>query len=237
MGDGIRPLDPRNPRDLEAVTRMHAALIPQSPVCQLGPEFMQKFYYRKLVEDKLIQCDLYEHEGTPAGFIAYTEIPSRFMSEGLRHHWLYLTGVLAFSICRNPQRIAAVLKALTIMGSRTRKTRTSGEGEMLSLGVLPEFRTPQFIRRTGKRIPSALFEHARTYFRNKGVVNIYLLVEAENTPAMMLYRAMGGRFEPDVDSGGKSLRVTYSSAEQKNERSTADDKGPEEAPSAASQKL
>lgn len=236
MDDGIRPLDPRNPHDLEAVTRMHAALIPQSPVCRLGAEFMEKFYYRKLVEDGLIHCDLYVHEGTPAGFIAYTEIPSRFMSEGLRHHWLYLAGVMARSIFRHPQRVGAVLKALTIMGSRTRKKGTSREGEMLSLGVLPEFRNPEFIRRTGKRIPSALFEHARTYFRNQGVVDIYLLVEAENKPALMLYRAMGGRFEPDVDSGGKSFRVLYSSAEQKNDGSTADEKRPGETPSAASQK-
>ena len=215
MNDGIRALDPQDPRDLEAVAKMHTALLPGSPVCQLGAEFMQRFYYRKLVEDGLIHCDLYINEGTPVGFIAYTEIPSRFMSEGLRRHGLYLAGIMILSLLRHPSRIAAVLRTLRIMSRRTRKTEGAQEGEMLSLGVLPQFRSPDFTRRTGTRISSALFENARGYFRNRGVAEIYLLVEAENKPAMMLYKAMGGRFEQDAASKGKSLRVTYSSADRR----------------------
>src|SRR3989338_4160156 len=95
MEDGIRPLDPRSVADVESAARLHSLLLPRSPLSQLGPEFMRHFYYRTLIEDGLVRCDLYNYRGVAVGFIAYTKYPSDFMARGLRRHCFYLAALMA----------------------------------------------------------------------------------------------------------------------------------------------
>ena len=46
--------DPVNATHVEAIARLHARLLGHSPIPQLGPLFMRRFYYSRLVEDGVI---------------------------------------------------------------------------------------------------------------------------------------------------------------------------------------
>ncbi len=209
MVSGIRPLDPRNAGDVQAAVRLHCALLPQSPVSRLGPEFMRLFYYRKLVEDGLVQCDLAYHDGRAAGVIAYTRYPFDFMANGLRRHWLYLVAVTAYSLLRHPGRLGIILPVVAMLRERKRQAGDVPEGEILSFGVLPEYRGADFVRRSGRRIPVELFERARAFFLKEGISSFRMLVEADNREALLFYHTLGCKLEKTPEGAGNTVQATY----------------------------
>jgi ribosomal protein S18 acetylase RimI-like enzyme len=162
---------------------------------------MRHFYYRTLIEDGLVRCDLYHYRGVAVGFIAYTKYPSDFMARGLRRHWFYLAALMAGLGLRHPKRLAVMLRVLATMKGRGSQGGSIPEGEALSFGVLPEYRSSEFVRRTGRRISRELFEHAREYFRREKIASFRLLVEADNREALLFYHAMGGRFRHGPPEG------------------------------------
>ena len=207
MKDGIAPLDPRSTDDIEAAVRLHTLLLPRSPVVQLGPEFMRHFYYRTLIEDGLLCCDLYYWQGDAAGFIAYTKHASSFLASGLRRHWVFLAALMVWVTLRHPARLMVMLRVLGMMRGRRGRTGSISEGESLSFGVLPEYRSREFVGRTGRRISMELFEGVREYFRRERISSFRFLTEADNREALLFYHAMGGRFLQDSPEGGRTVEV------------------------------
>ena len=197
MRDGLERLDPKNPTSVADAARLHAELLPTSPVVRLGPVFMRRFYYRKLVDDGLVGCSLYYADGIAAGFIAYTASSSGFMSEGLRRHWLYLSAVLGLSVLQDPRRIGGIVWTVNHMRKQRGPQRPSPPGELLSFGVLREFRTPQYVRSTGRRISMSLYDSAIAYFRERGVPAFRAVVETSNREALLFYHALECEFRRD----------------------------------------
>lgn len=212
METGLKPLVPTNPRQVQEVSRLHEKLLPESPVVRLGLTFLESFYYKKLVAERLVWCDLYYHDGVAAGFIAYTDQPKDFMSCGLRHHWPWLAIVLAGSVARNPARSKTILQVLAMMRSRKQELPGGARGEILSFGVLPDFRGVEFIRRTGRRISRELFESAKEFFRQRNIQSFRMLVRANNREALLFYHALGCSFEPYPGPNEKTMQVTYTFA-------------------------
>jgi ribosomal protein S18 acetylase RimI-like enzyme len=212
METGVKSLVPTNSRQVQEVSRLHANLLPESPVVQLGLTFLESFYYKRLVADRLVRCDLYYHDRVAAGFIAYTHQPKDFMSCGLRHHWPWLAMVLAGSVARNPARTKTILEVLTMMRSRKQELPDGAGGEILSFGVLPDFRGMEFIRRTGRRISMELFESAKEFFRQRNIQSFRMLVAASNREALLFYHALGCSFEPLPNLNDKTVQVTYTFA-------------------------
>jgi ribosomal protein S18 acetylase RimI-like enzyme len=192
MKDGLEPLDPRDSSAVDAIARLHSELLPGSPISRLGRRFMRRFYYRLLVADRLIGGHLFYVEGQPAGFIAYTAQPGRFMIEGLKRHWLFLSGLMGADLLADPRRLRTVIWTLNHM-RQPGHAPAPGEGEILSFGVSPEFRNSQFVRRTGRRVSAELFECARDYFRRQGIAHYRAVVESGNREALLFYHAHGCR--------------------------------------------
>lgn len=92
-----------------------------------------------------------------------------------------------------------------------RKWRPNGacEGEILSLGVLPEYRNAEFIRRTGRRISLELFETAREFFKRAEITSFRMLVQADNREALFFYHALGCEFRKLEEANGKIIEVIY----------------------------
>src|SRR4029453_17892935 len=112
MSTGLRRLDPSDLRQVDAVSRLHATLLPASPVAALGPAFPRRFYYRTFVEDGLVVCDLFYDRETPAGFVAYTKFGSGFVLRGMRRHWFSLSVHLMRSVLFHPSRLGTIIKLL-----------------------------------------------------------------------------------------------------------------------------
>jgi ribosomal protein S18 acetylase RimI-like enzyme len=212
MEVGVKFLNPTNSRQVQEVSQLHARLLPESPVVQLGLTFLESFYYKTLVADRLVWCELSYHDGVAAGFIAYTDRPKDFMSRGLRHHWPWLAMVLAGSVARNPARGRTIFQVLAMMRGRKQELPGGTGGEILSFGVLPAFRGMEFIRRTGRRISMELFDSASEFFRRRNIQTVRMLVAASNREALLFYHGLGCTFEPLPGRNGKTVQVTYTFA-------------------------
>ena len=207
MKQGLLPLDPTDATAVEHMARLHAELLPGSPIARLGRRFMTRFYYRSLVAEGLLGCYLDYVDGQPAGFIACTAQPTRFMIEGLRRHWLYLPAVLLLEIVTDPRRLRVILWTLQYMRRGAGTPAEPGEGEILSFGVVSEFRTPRFVRRSGRRVSWELFMRARDYYRVAGVERYRAVVQSDNREALMFYHAQGCRVNQGVTGGPRTLVI------------------------------
>jgi len=209
MDHGIKPLDPNNRHAVAHAAQLHSTLLPDSPVSRLGQAFMRRFYYRKLVGDGLVCCDLYYHQGTPAGFLAYTKHPADFMALGLRRHWLYLMAVMAGGVFCRPTRVGVMLGVVAMLRTRQKEQLSGRQGELLSFGVLREYRTTTFMRQTGQRISLELFENAKRYFQREKITTLRLLVQADNRETLLFYHALGCHFVTPVGSTENTVFLTY----------------------------
>lgn len=206
MKNELEPLDGANSEAVEHIARLHTDLLPGSPIARLGLRFMKQFYYRLLIADGLIGCQLSYVDGEPAGFIVYTNQPSRFMVEGLRRHWLFLSGVLLREILADPRRLRVVLWTLNYM-RRSDRPAEPGEGEILSFGVVPKFRNSRFLRLTGRHLSMELFASATDFFRSEGIERYRAVVESGNREALMFYHAQG--CHPKQDTRDAPERIIF----------------------------
>ena len=208
---GIIALDPKDEDHVQITAHLHSTLLPGSPIALLGPVFMRKFYYSRLVQDGLIHCDLYEYQGEAVGLIAYTRYPGDFLSRGLHKHFFYLAGIMIWTIFQRPSRIMQITQALGMTWNRNKEKSHEKkiDGEILSLGVLPQYRDRKFIGRTGISIPRELFQHVKDYFRQQNIATIRMFVEQDNREAVLFYHSLGCRFQKIHIDGKPIFEVSY----------------------------
>lgn len=184
-------LDYKNQEQVQAVAKLHQELLSDSPIPQLGYQFMTKFYYTKLVEAGLINCDLYKHEGKYIAFSVYTKYPFTFMEEGKSRYFLYLTFLLCKILLFRPYRIKTIFKVLRINRKRQDRNNEDKTGEMLSFGVLESYK---YLRdeATGLRISNLLFERAIDYFKKEGLLRMQGEIKRKNKPSLLFWYSYGG---------------------------------------------
>lgn len=207
----LRAVDPRSADDVAALTRLHMALLGHGPMARLGERFLRDVCYGVLARDRLLRAALFEVDDQPAGFVAWTNRSITFHRHALRRHALRVAWALARSLADEPRRAGRLGKALWLMASRRAERELARDplGEVLSIGVLPEYRTPQFLHRTGLRIGEALVRHVMTALRRERVAVMRMVVEAHNTPTLLLYHALGARFEPYAHAGEPMVQVWF----------------------------
>jgi len=207
----IREIDPANLADVAAISGLHLRLLGHGPMARLGEMFLRRFCYGVLLRDDLMRAALFEVDGRPAGFAAYTSRSITFHREAVRRHWAYVAWLIALSVVRDPRLVARVLKAVRLMFSRRAELDLGRDplGEVLAIGVLPEYLTPQFVRRTASRIGDELVAHAAACLRRAGVDRMRMVVEADNKPALLFYHRLGGRFEAYEHAGEPMVHVWF----------------------------
>lgn len=207
----IRDLTEGTLQDRYRTAFLHAALLSGSPVVRMGYPFMTRYYYRKLVQDGLIGCHIAIVEGHPAGFVAYTTRPHDFMIAGLRRHFLGLIPLVSRALLIRPSRIGIVAQALGML-KRRRDDLASGpvyDGEILSLAVLPQYRSSRFVRETGQNIGRTLFDLAVKHTRQAGARTLMTLVEARDHETLMFLHLLGCEFHREWIDGADCYEVTY----------------------------
>jgi len=196
--------------DNEALTSLHMALLPHSPVVLLGRKFMEKFYYQELPRQNLMRGVVVYLNEKPIGFIASTNDSAGFMKKAIIKKYIYLLYILAISVITDPHRILAIWEALQIMLKLPNTACNEKVGELLSLGVLPEYQSGKFQRINGVNISKELVCMSVNDLREWGCDVIRVVVDEDNTPAKFFYHAMGWELTNNKLKGWRVPSVEFS---------------------------
>jgi ribosomal protein S18 acetylase RimI-like enzyme len=183
----VLKLDYNNSDHIDAITKLHNELLPESYVSRLGIFFMKKFYYYNLIRDNLIDGYLYKYDNKYVGFIVCTVHPFNLIKLGLKRSPCKLMSVIALSIIFNPLRLFTILKMLktSIPGDLISEIGTDS-GQFMSFGVLQDYR--KLRNDKGKPIPQVLMDKVFEYFNEKNKGTFFLLVLKTNTKAIEFYK-------------------------------------------------
>ena len=195
-----------NARDLR---RLHFELLPHSPVVLLGERFVETFYYPVLTGMDLLFGAIAYLDDRPVGFIAATDDAAGFMGRAVFRHPFSLVWTMMISLISDPRRLAALYEAWQIMRGRTESGPDEKIAELLSFGVLPEYRKAKFVRSTGVKVGQDLFDIAMSQLRERSVDTVAALVDQDNKEVAMTYRARGWHVhDPDV-KGWRTPQIEF----------------------------
>ena len=175
------------------VAGLHAELLDHSPLVLMGPEFMKDFYYTVLPAERLICGAVAYVDDRPAGFIVGTADAEGFMARAMRKHYLRIAWIMAKSVLRSPSRVLAIKEAYQIQSNVQAEDYGPEAGELLSFGVLPEFRSRRFIKETALLVSSDLLEVAVRQLTDLGKTKLRAIVDKDNLEAQLFYRSHGWR--------------------------------------------
>jgi hypothetical protein len=203
----LRWLEDPSTKESQAVAELHHRLLPTSPLAALGRRFLGRWYYRALPRMKLIQVLVGEIDGRVQGFIAVTTDADGFMRRALRAGPLALGAHLALAVFADPRRLIALREAAAISASR--RSQSTGGGELLSFAVDGSVRGAEFVRATGIRMAGDLLAGAVQRLREQGVPRIRSLVDADNRAVRIMYGAMGWTLAAESVAGWRTPQVEY----------------------------
>jgi hypothetical protein len=208
----IEPLNPRNAADVNSVAELHEEFLGNSPVVKMGRDFMRKFYYVKLVEDRLVLCSICRAEdGRVAGFLSYTPYASSMLSMGVKKHFIALSWLMLKSVIARPGLVKDILFVLGIMRQRAQEsgsTTAPNTGEAISMAVRPEYQG--YVPAGGKaRVAVRLFQKMVDDLRAEGTERIIFVVEPKNLSSNLFHRSMGCSMEPATHAGVPVHLYTY----------------------------
>ncbi len=211
MSYRLEPLNSTDGDTAADLAYLHGALLGHSPVALLGPAFMREFYYRDLPRMGLITGAVAYVDDRPAGFIVGTTDSSGFMQKALRARFLAVAWVMFRSVLTSPARIGAVWEALQIMRNLPPATgRDAGmTGEILSFGVLPEFRNRYFMLKRRLRVSQDLLKKVLGQLGEKGISKARVIVDADNLEARLFYLGNGWQPGMDVVPGWRKKTVEF----------------------------
>jgi ribosomal protein S18 acetylase RimI-like enzyme len=209
----IVPFDRQHLPSTHDLARLHQKLLPNSPISLLGPLFARSFYYKLLPQEGLIFGAIAYVNQQPIGFIVATHNAENFMRIALRRHWLYLTAIVGLSVLQNPvPRLGAVWEALQIMRHLPTLAIADREAELLSFGVLENYRFSRFGRTSGHHVALDLFSTMTQQMASRGMTSIRAIVDVDNAPAQLFYRRAGWTIRRNDISGWRipSLEMVWS---------------------------
>lgn len=201
-GDAVPPV--------QDLVHLHKSLLPTSPVTLLGDRFMQRFYYWVPPRENVMCGAVAYVENQSAGFVTATTDSTRWMRRALARHWLYLGWLVATSILPEPKRAVAVWEASRIMISLPSVEKEESVGEILSLGVLPAYQEPRFVRESGLKISTDLLQNAVAQLCARGVRKIRVIVDKDNMAAKLFYSALGWTLDHPNVPGWRTPSVGFS---------------------------
>jgi ribosomal protein S18 acetylase RimI-like enzyme len=191
-GYELRVFGPGPGSDPVHISRLHASLLPSSPITHLGSRFRERFYYKDLPELELIFGAVAYVNNEPAGFVSATLDSDGFMTLALRKRPLRVMQSFAVAVACDPRRIRPIWEALQIQSRRGSGGVSPGTpaAEILSLGVLPEFRG---VLANGRHIADDLVHRVVETCEARNAREIRVIVDTGNARALRFYEKLGWR--------------------------------------------
>lgn len=205
----IRQVDITDIVGIDRTTELHMDLLGFGPMAQFGDRVIRDTIYVSALQDGLLEVAVAEVDDRPAGFIAYTLKPHDFHSLLIRNHLLKAVWVMALALITNPARLRHIPRALKVIFSRDELPSLAQDikTEVVCFGVRPEYLTPAFVKETGLRVGIRLLEHAFDYFRRHGFNRTRMIVDADNTRALLFYQSLGAELTACMFGGIPSYIV------------------------------
>ena len=114
------------------------------------------------------------------------------MRTAVRKHFLRVAFVMTWSVLRDPRRLGAIWEALQIMrGLPVNIANDAPQGELLSMGVPPEFRSRDFLLKARLRISQDLLKTVQLQLAERDVSRVRVIVDADNLEARLFYGSQG----------------------------------------------
>lgn len=203
-----KKFDRNNTVDPTVIAALHSELLPHSPVALLGEDFMMKFYYTVLPKMGLISGLVVYVDDNPAGFISLTKDSAGFMKKAVLKQWPKLASVLLLSLLKKPGRIFSMWEAFTIMIHLPDSAKRENSGELLSLGVLPDYR---YIKtgEPGKNLATVLVARAVEILKAEGCREIRVVVDDDNKVAKFFYHGLGWELGKEKLKGWRTPSIEF----------------------------
>jgi len=232
----LEDFDEYEPAPVGVLADLHSRILPSSPLVRLGHRFMEKFYYNVLPEGGLIFGAIAYVSETPAAFIVATHDSSGFIRSAVRRYWLRMACECGMTLLSNPSVLKVVPEALSLTKARLAEWRHRSRhstpkfkapvphgGEILSIGTLPEYQTPKFLRETKLNLANELLNFAVTRLQDSGTRVVRCVVDADNKPAQLFYHCRGWRREAAPAAGWKVPVVEFILNDQNKDDPNTDD--------------
>lgn len=184
----LRPFGEGMPPNAADISALHAELLPRSPITLLGRRFREEFYYRELPALGLVFGAVAYVGGKPVGFGVATDDPDNFLMAAVRRKWPRIVWLLGTSLAGNPRRLAAIWEGMRIQYHRRSPPAARRQGEILSLGVLPEYRA-----QGGLSIARDLVLLLIERFRQKGIHRVVAVIDSDNVASLRFFHKLGFR--------------------------------------------
>ena len=203
-------LDPSNKEHINAVSKLHLILLPESIVSRLGHIFLSNFYYKILTKMNLMDVYLYKINNNYVGFIACTDYPFTFMKNGMKGNFIRLSIILMISILLKPSRLGLLLKMKDDINlDSVKQKNVESVGQFMSFGVLGKHRkyVDDF---TGLTISNVLMKSVFSHFINRKKSMFFLLVLKTNENAIAFYKKYHGVILLNADSKSNIVKFNLS---------------------------
>lgn len=183
-----------SPPYFRAVAEAHVSLDPTaflSEVREVGVAFREEIFYPTLADDPNSFVWIYLTQGSVAGYIAGTKDLAPLYKRLKRARPFRLGGLLLEAGFQKPILFVKYFQ----LEEALKKTYFSQpiRAEILSFGVLPEFRSREFERTHGVYVAGALFQKAVETFRQWGVRQFKVMTVQANEAANRFYERQGCR--------------------------------------------
>lgn len=202
---------------MDCLAGLHMDLLHFGPMAQLGRGFIREICYRIHLEEGLLRAAVYRVDGQPAGFVAYTARSITFHRKSLRSHGVRAAAAVLKALVESPRRLGALAGVLGTLASRRCEVETESDplGEVVCIGVRPEFSAPAFVRRSGINASRQLVDYAAACLQAEGVDRMRMIVDADNKPALLFYHHLGARFTRGTQAGKPVVFVWFDLTESR----------------------
>jgi hypothetical protein len=209
----IGPLDPANAKDVAAVAALHEEHLADSPIAQLGPRFLRRFFYQTLIEEGLVGVFVCHLDGEVIGFLSYTRFPKDFIGRGVKRHPVRLGLVMLRTLVARERSFRDLWNVASFVLKRGKDQAPAHDPEgdhieAISLVAPPKHQKhipPGGKSRLTIRLVETMAEHARSV----GVARVIYTVSPKNTASNLLFNALGCDFEKRTYAGTTSFFYTH----------------------------
>lgn len=183
------------------VAALHSELLSHSPVVVMGVGFMEKFYYRALITERLVCGAIAYVDDEPAGFIVATDVPGDFMKLAFRRHWFSCLWQIMVSTVRRPSRAIALYEAYSVQRDVEGRQFPPSVGEILSFGVRRKFRSRKFVKETDLHLSTDLLTRVCDQLVERGMTSARAVIDEDNLEAKLFYKGRGWRLGSHIPTG------------------------------------
>lgn len=188
---------------IESISILHEELLPESIFAIFGKEFLSKYFYKEVIKNENLFCDIYEFNRKIIGFITYTNDSPHIFIRQIKNHPFLISFILIKVIFKRASRLKFILSSINFLFKQQKKILPDISSEILSFAVLPEYRVhnydkatgtirdTNFYKQSGIKVGEELFNRMITNLKRLNCKRLKIMTPADNISSNLFYKKMG----------------------------------------------